>query len=62
MGSGFQDQPVPIGEEQTISAPHMHAEMLELLSPHLPEGGRALDVGAGDSNGSLLSHNLLAIG
>lgn len=36
-----------IGESQTISAPHIHAQMLELLSPHLPEGGQALDVGAG---------------
>eukprot|EP00884_Botryococcus_braunii_P005367 jgi/Botrbrau1/14831/Bobra.0278s0001.1 len=43
----YEDRPIPIGEEQTISAPHIHAEMLELLSPHLPEGGRALDVGAG---------------
>lgn len=43
----FQDHPMLIGESQTISAPHIHAQMLELLSPHLPDGGRALDVGAG---------------
>lgn len=38
---------MPIGAGQTISAPHMHAEMLELLAPHLDIGSRALDVGSG---------------
>jgi protein-L-isoaspartate(D-aspartate) O-methyltransferase len=38
---------MPIGAGQTISAPHMHAEMLELLAPHLDVGSRALDVGSG---------------
>jgi protein-L-isoaspartate(D-aspartate) O-methyltransferase len=43
----MQDRPLPILEQQTISAPHMHAAMLELLAPHLDEGSRALDVGSG---------------
>ena len=43
-----QDTPLRlIGPESTISAPHMHATMLELLLPHLRPDGRALDVGAG---------------
>lgn len=45
----LQDRPLDLFEEQTISAPHMHALMLELLEPYLPEGSRALDVGSGAS-------------
>eukprot|EP00877_Chromochloris_zofingiensis_P014229 jgi/Chrzof1/905/Cz01g33030.t1 len=43
----YQDTPLPIGEGQTISAPHMHAICLELLEPHLRPGARVLDVGSG---------------
>jgi protein-L-isoaspartate(D-aspartate) O-methyltransferase len=31
----------------TISAPHMHAMMLEEMSPFLKTGARALDIGSG---------------
>ncbi|KAG1698695.1 hypothetical protein DVH05_014652 [Phytophthora capsici] len=45
----YQDSPCPIGFNQTISAPHMHAHVLELA--HTAVGGiykpRILDVGAG---------------
>lgn len=42
------DRPQPIGFRATISAPHMHAHALEVLSPAIPaEGGRVLDVGCG---------------
>lgn len=38
---------MPIGNEQTISAPHMHAACLDLLTEELRPGARALDVGSG---------------
>ena len=41
-------RPQPIGFRATISAPHMHAHALEVLSPAIPQtGGRILDVGCG---------------
>lgn len=44
----YEDSPVPIGYNATISAPHMHAMCLELLETYLQPGMRALDVGSGD--------------
>ncbi|KQC15816.1 MAG: protein-L-isoaspartate(D-aspartate) O-methyltransferase [Methanothrix sp.] len=41
----YEDHPLPIGEGQTISAPHMVAIMCDVLD--LGEGMSALDVGAG---------------
>lgn len=41
----YADQPVPIPDGQTISAPHMVAEMLDLLD--LREGERVLEIGTG---------------
>jgi protein-L-isoaspartate(D-aspartate) O-methyltransferase len=43
----YQDHPVSIGFSVTISAPHMHAMMLDLMAPHLGPGSSALDVGSG---------------
>ncbi|XP_042881963.1 protein-L-isoaspartate(D-aspartate) O-methyltransferase-like isoform X1 [Penaeus japonicus] len=43
----YMDSPQGIGYGVTISAPHMHAHALELLSAHLQKGNRALDVGSG---------------
>ncbi|CAM9848577.1 unnamed protein product [Scytosiphon promiscuus] len=44
----YEDRPQPIGFRATISAPHMHAHALEVLSPVIPaQGGRVLDVGCG---------------
>lgn len=43
----YMDSPQSIGYAVTISAPHMHAHALELLSEHLKDGNRALDVGSG---------------
>lgn len=43
----YVDSPQSIGYQVTISAPHMHAHALELLSGNLKEGSRALDVGSG---------------
>jgi len=45
--SPYDDNPLPIGFNATISAPHMHAACLELLEEHLKPGMRALDVGSG---------------
>jgi protein-L-isoaspartate(D-aspartate) O-methyltransferase len=44
-GSAYVDTPLPIGEGQTVSAPHMVAIMAEALE--LTEGLRVLEVGAG---------------
>ncbi len=41
----YVDQPLPIGEGQTISAPHMVAMICEILS--LEEGMKVLEIGTG---------------
>ncbi|XP_065144432.2 l-isoaspartyl protein carboxyl methyltransferase, like [Paramisgurnus dabryanus] len=43
----YTDSPQSIGFKATISAPHMHAHALEVLSDKLTEGASALDVGSG---------------
>lgn len=43
----YQDAPQSIGNNATISAPHMHGYALEALSPWLKNGARVLDVGSG---------------
>jgi protein-L-isoaspartate(D-aspartate) O-methyltransferase len=43
--SAYEDTPLPIGEGQTISAPHMVAIMCNLLD--LKEGHKVLEIGAG---------------
>jgi protein-L-isoaspartate(D-aspartate) O-methyltransferase len=45
--SPYVDSPQPIGSGATISAPHMHAYALDILSDNLKEGNRVLDVGSG---------------
>lgn len=44
-GQAYGDYPLPIGEGQTISAPHMVAMMCNLLE--LKEGEQVLEIGAG---------------
>ena len=44
-GQAYSDQPLPVGENQTISAPHMVGMMCELLD--LREGLKVLEIGAG---------------
>jgi protein-L-isoaspartate(D-aspartate) O-methyltransferase len=46
-GSAYGDHPEPIGDGQTISAPHMHGFALEYLEPLLRPGSRVLDIGCG---------------
>ncbi|KAI3761397.1 hypothetical protein L1987_51811 [Smallanthus sonchifolius] len=43
----YEDSPMQIGFNATISAPHMHATCLQLLEKHLQPGMHALDVGSG---------------
>ena len=43
----YEDHPLSIGYNATISAPHMHAYALERLEAHLKPGAKALDVGSG---------------
>uniref|UniRef100_A0A7S4D5H4 protein-L-isoaspartate(D-aspartate) O-methyltransferase n=1 Tax=Heterosigma akashiwo TaxID=2829 RepID=A0A7S4D5H4_HETAK len=44
----YDDRPLPIGFGATISAPHMHATALELLSEQITRpNSRVLDVGCG---------------
>ncbi|XP_020285312.1 protein-L-isoaspartate(D-aspartate) O-methyltransferase-like isoform X2 [Pseudomyrmex gracilis] len=43
----YLDRPRRIGYNVTISAPHMHAYALSILSDQLIDGARALDVGSG---------------
>ncbi|MFT4892483.1 MAG: protein-L-isoaspartate(D-aspartate) O-methyltransferase [Candidatus Nanohaloarchaea archaeon] len=43
--SAYEDQPLPIGEEETISAPHMVAINTELLEPESDD--RIVEVGSG---------------
>jgi protein-L-isoaspartate(D-aspartate) O-methyltransferase len=44
-GQAYEDHPVPIGNNQTISQPYIVALMTELLE--LPPRGRALEIGTG---------------
>ncbi|TKY73579.1 Protein-L-isoaspartate O-methyltransferase 1 [Spatholobus suberectus] len=43
----YDDSPMAIGYNATISAPHMHAMCLQLLEENLRPGMHALDVGSG---------------
>ena len=45
QAAAYEDTPLPIGEGQTISAPHMVAIMTDLLEAN--EGDRVLEVGTG---------------
>lgn len=63
----YEDRPMPIGDGQTISAPHMHGQALELLQEFLRPGANALDIGCGSGYltacmGSLVSPSGRVIG
>ncbi len=45
--NAYEDHPLPIGSNATISAPHMHAACLELVHDRVTENARVLDVGSG---------------
>ncbi|VTT87163.1 Protein-L-isoaspartate O-methyltransferase [Halorubrum sp. DM2] len=44
-GSAYADRPLPIGHDQTVSAPHMVATMTDLLG--VERGDRVFEVGTG---------------
>ena len=44
-GAAYADRPLPIGNDQTISAPHIVGRMLDLLN--LQPGDRVLEIGTG---------------
>lgn len=43
----YEDRPLPLGHDVTISAPHMHGTAIELLLPNIKDGAVVLDVGVG---------------
>lgn len=43
----YEDRPLPIGYDVTISAPHMHAMMLDEMAPYLGPGTTGIDIGSG---------------
>lgn len=45
--SPYADSPQYLEKGATISAPHMHAEMLEYLNPYIGPGSNVLDLGSG---------------
>ena len=50
--NAWDDHPLPIGFGQTISAPHMHAFMLE--AAQIRAGDRVLEIGTGSGYGTAL--------
>lgn len=60
----YDDSPMSIGYNATISAPHMHAMCLQLLEKNLQPDMHALDVGSGayaqHFSCSLSSHVLIS--
>jgi protein-L-isoaspartate(D-aspartate) O-methyltransferase len=47
LSEAYQDCPQPIQHGATISAPHMHGHVLQLMEDKLQPGARVLDVGSG---------------
>lgn len=55
----YQDAPQSIGCHATISAPHMHAHVAELLLPYIRSDSSVLDVGSGSGYLLSLFHHLI---
>lgn len=54
----YEDSPQSISYNATISAPHMHAHVAELLLSHLKPGSSVLDVGSGSGYMLAVFHQL----
>ena len=54
----YDDCPLSIGYNATISAPHMHAYCLEWLEDVLKPGAKVLDVGSGSGYLCAVFHEL----
>jgi len=54
----YEDHPLPIGEEQTISQPYIVAYMAELAC--IPRDGRVLEIGTGSGYGAAVLAEIAA--
>jgi len=59
-GSAYEDRPLPIGQNQTISAPHMVAMMADRLD--LERGERVLEIGTGCGYHAAVTAELIGAG
>ncbi len=60
IGNAYEDRPLPIGNDQTISAPHMVAIMCDLLE--LTPGMNVLEIGAGSGYHAAIISELIGGG
>ncbi|PSP87380.1 protein-L-isoaspartate O-methyltransferase [Halobacteriales archaeon QS_4_69_34] len=58
--AAYEDRPLPIGEGQTISAPHMVGIMTDLLAPR--PGDRILEIGTGCGYHAAVTSEIVAGG
>lgn len=58
--NAYVDSPLPIGEGQTISAPHMAFIMCELLEPALSIGAKMLEIGGGSGYHAAICAEIVA--
>ena len=56
----YIDSPLPIGDNQTISAPHMAFIMCEALEPALKVGAKVLEIGAGSGYHAAICAEIVA--
>jgi protein-L-isoaspartate(D-aspartate) O-methyltransferase len=57
----YKDHPTKIPMEQTISAPHMHAQALKTLKDNLKPGANVLDVGSGSGILTVMFANMVNV-
>jgi protein-L-isoaspartate(D-aspartate) O-methyltransferase len=56
--SAYEDRPLPIGKDQTISQPYIVAEMIQALKPEA--GDRVLEVGTGSGYATAILSRIVA--
>lgn len=57
-GSAYDDRPLPIGQDQTISQPYIVAEMIQALEPEA--GDNMLEIGIGSGYAAAILSRLVA--